>query len=571
MGEFYLVKTYFGDRVLPKGTKIGVQLKDGSFQLVPVEDAKIFAGKSSTLFEKKYIDIPADELEQRLMQVKEGPFSYYRQAKMLLHETCEEKEEQKEKYTPKLSTILKRTHQESGQALDAFIDEAHLALQENAARHGFETVKKGTVMDWYIGREGTVAPEDWRNYAGLAKLAEKYTSASEFLKFNEDYHSYTQEPENNRFMKNLHYAYKYYRKQKSKFGKKTSSIIKKASKTRRNYGQKRVISVEHDQAIEDFIMQNFYKDIDSNHVATALLEVLPVHQNGTGKNQECAEENGTSTKGVYVAKNGKFEIDVQTKTQAQIAKDVAILERIFLNKIFYYTFQTTGQIAINQQTYINFLIEERIRKNQISKRFLGLEPGEVKEAQRMATREFSEIFESQTANEFFKLKQDSFQNMRDTYNSAVYFFPKLLEEFINSRENLARMQTVDPPEKREAKEKWNERMKQLQTFVSENKTQTEQLSLNLGIRGLITERVYEALPKLINKTLNQQFIIEMLTDRYTPILAQVRQTPTPQNVISLAKLLNYNNKEITEVLTRYSLDEFIKEDPELECQKILYN
>lgn len=564
MGDFYLVSTYFGDRVLPKGTKIGVQLKDGSFQPVPVEDAKRFAGKASTLFEKKFIDISAEELESRLMQMHDGPFSYYRQTKLSLHE------QEGETFVPKLSAILKRTHEQSGQSIDCFIDEAYKSLQENATKQSFETVKRETLEEWYKGNQGTVAPEDWRNFEGLLKLAEKYSAANEFAKFSSDFNEYVKDPEASRFLDNIYYAYKYYRKQKSKFGTKTCKILKKTDKTNRNYGQTRIIAEEHDRAIEDFIMQTFYQDIDQSFVATALLEVKHIVPDGSSTHVRGVGENGMSRKGVYVVKDQKFEMQVPTKTQVQLARDVVIIERSLLNRVFYYTIEKKPELLATEQTYINFLIEERVRKNQVSKKFLGLEKDQVREAERIASQHYKDLFESQTANLFFGLSQDSLQNMRDVYNSVVYFFPRVLEEFVNSRENLARMQLVAPPTKQSSKDKWQERMSGLQHFVRENEEIAEQLSVQLGIKGLVTERICDSLMLLSRGNLTKQVMIDALAERYSSIVQTGKQL-TPDILLPLVKQINYNEQDITEVLARYGLEEFIANDPEIQCQRILYS
>lgn len=581
MGEFYLVRTYFGDRVLPKGTEIGVQLKDGSFQPVPVEDAKRFAGKSSTIFEKRFINILAEELEARLMQVEEGPFSYYKKTKLSLHER------EGEQYTPKLSAILKRTHQQSGKTLDDFLQETHELLQQNANQQQFETVKPDTLKEWYQGTQGTVAPEEWKNFAGLMKLAENYSAAKEFSKFYQDYQEYMQNPEANRFLENIHYAYKYYRIQKSKFGMKTSNKISKSQKKKRNYAQKRVIAEEHDQAIEDFIMQNFYKDINSNHVATALLEVIKLQNNGAPQKEQGVEGDGTSRKGVYIVKDKRFDIDVPTKTQAQIAKDVIILERTFLNRIFYYIFETRPDKRINEQIYINCTIEERIRKNPMSKQFLGLEQQEIREAEKTASQIYKEIFESQTANKFFSMKQDSFQNMRDAYNSVIYFFPQIIETFLNAMDNVEKMQQAQPPTKPAALAQWKKRKIELQQIIDRTMWQADEKHHELGIQGLLTERVHGAVAMLANKMLTKQFLIDELRIIYTKdlIAAGKRITdmlgrPTAymeDNMVifnstrgdNLTRI--YQKEEIIETLTRYGLEEFAIADPEIECQKILYS
>ncbi len=549
MAQYLELKTTGGVHLVNPGDLVLVQLKDGSYLEIPAAKSVKYVNECKIAIKRKGINVSFSELEEILLQSKGGQASQYKRAKERLFELNENNF-----YETKLSRILKRAQGEINK--DVFLDRLYEMMRDYAAKNNFETVTRAQLDQWYTGKE--IAPRDWRNFDAILQAKNEFPALEEFEQFSLDKKSYT--PDTKRSVdENLYQAYLFYvctrrflgRKAETKFKYDPENITKQNSKP----GPRKIDLDE----VKKAIYAVFYEDIDEDFCAVSLVDVKET------------EASSNAAKGIYVVRKNEKKPKVEMKPTEELVKEVAILENVLLNNVnsFMYDELKSGSLGVEKRIdaykYISYLLEERIRHNQIEKIHLFLTDEEINKCKKAANVVYKDIFESQKANKQMKLKDDSFQRFKATYDTLVPAYPKVMENAVNLISNAEKLHKFLEICRLVKEKKIKNVSISLPSKKQENKIK-ERLSCYLAKFEKVKDQHLELCSKYKLKQILSQGIVDyiyFLKENETNPNTEFNSTKGGILMDDNNKPLYYTEDDFKEVLTKYNLDEFIENDPDI--------
>ncbi|MFC1801493.1 hypothetical protein ACFLZB_03435 [Nanoarchaeota archaeon] len=451
-----LLITSGGSTICGPDSMLRVRLPDKSYVDIRASEAHRYTDTgATTFFEKKYLDLDRDQLEERLLQAQSGPHACFRVSKGQLFDANGE---------TVLSSTLNGYRQ--GQQKKMFADMVHEYLERGAvdpqlrqylSGKGFDgnqvsqlmsgkVIRPVSVVCWF---NGTIAPDNWRDFYSLSLMSETFKPAEIFGKFFDDFIDYklwqekalagNEEPSPN-VADNKYAAYLTYCGCRLICGMRARTINPSSRRRKAVSGPRKITGTADDlEAIKAYLKNEFCRDVTEEISEVALLAVKDI---SVGKKKKSkGNSGGKMRKGVvFITPQTSEEIPVLAKSLYDICKDVIILERTIISHARDYMISENESKLEGKMEYVYAMkmMEKKVRIDyppyDLSR--LGVSHGRQREIEELVAQSHAKLFAENPED----TETQAFQNLFTAYQLIHPAWPR---EFVEMHNLTVEMTNLD--------------------------------------------------------------------------------------------------------------------------------